>query len=327
MDRGPRSGLLVPVSPQTTCLYPEPIRPQEIGYRDLVPVPEEDSERPDLCLQDMPERFLRAVDPVWYEEHFTYEGEDLFNDRPWNDTWRHLPYEQLSRAYTFPELIKLWVGSVIASDLGDYIEKQEPLLWKVQNALWQYGCARDYNRIVRALDGLRNLRFDRPGFELRLTHTYAINTAGTAHHVKGLYLDAAFGAVLYYKGKHVLTIGFTPSDVGVLITQVQLREKKGNRFLFSLGSHYLDIAIDVIANAFVGQDLWLVDGTSAVTAVRKSYGKQPCSMTPEDEARIAAVYDRPLAAYDRAHQGEGDDKLLHRGGRGYVRLVPKVMPL
>lgn len=125
----------------------------------------------------------------------------------------------------------------------------------------------------------------------------------------------------------MLTVGFAPARRGILVAQVQLRNKKGNRFLYKLDQHYLNLALDILARAFVGQDLWLIDGVSAVKAVKRSYGTSPCSMTADDEARIQALYDRPLAAYDCVPLADDDpyrtegSKGLRVQGREYVRLV------
>lgn len=114
--------------------------------------------------------------------------------------------------------------------------------------------------------------------------------------------------------KHVLTVGFSPGGVGTYVAQVQLRKKRGNRFLYKLGRHYLDACLDALYEAF-GDELWLVRGGSAAEAVRRSYGKVECRMTPDDEARIRALYDMPLERFVRT----GEEAVMQ--GRTFARLA------
>ena len=65
---------------------------------------------------------------------------------------------------------------------------------------------------------------------------------------------------------------------------------------------YMDWALALVANTFKGVKLWLVEGSTAVVAVRKSYGNEPCSMTPEDEVRILEFYNRPLREFKRCEE-------------------------
>jgi hypothetical protein len=117
-------------------------------------------------------------------------------------------------------------------------------------------------------------------------------------------------------GRHVLTVGFVPMHKGVLVAQLQLRQKKGNRFLYHLPQHYADLALDILYRAF-GDQLWLVTGESAVTATRKAYGQEECKVYGETADRIQALYDRPLASFDRV-SGETIGMYEHRT---YVRLA------
>lgn len=299
---------------------PEPIIPAQIPYR-LTEIPEGASRDPaKTFLTDAEERFRRHPDgAAWIAEHFE-EDEQLYRFR-WDQHWSRIDYPLLAKVFTFDELLYLWVSAFTMTELGTHIEKQEPLLWKVQNALWQYGAERGFNAIARTMNGLRRVSIDLPGFEVKLATTYSINTHGRCWHdvgKKGLYLDGAFALLLYYRGKHVLTVGFSPSREGILVAQVQLREKKGNRFLFQLDRHYLDIALDILARAFHDQDLWLVDGSSAVKAIRRSYPPSiPCTMTSDDEVRIKALYNRPLERFRRTR------RTYESNTRKYVRLVPK----
>lgn len=113
-----------------------------------------------------------------------------------------------------------------------------------------------------------------------------------------------------------MTVGFAMCDQGLMVSQVQLRHKKGNRFLYHLPGHYLDVALEILADAFPDDPMYLVSGESAPVAVRRSYSKDnPCRMTPEDEARITALYNRELRDYTR-----DPSRNWHTYNRNFIRL-------
>lgn len=296
------------------------IDPATIPYT-VDPVPAEFSENPHKLVEN-PEARVRAAAQKHIFDRFGYGyfSESDQDDFTWERDWYRLSRDILRKAFSEQELYRLWAGSSILSQLGRAIEEQDPLLWKVENCLWQYGFTRELNRISSCLEGLKRLHLDLPDFELRVTHTYHTNTHGWAeHHEKGrdLYLDAAFGLLFFYKGQHVLTCGFALTREGIAVAQIQLREKKGNRFLYKFPKHYVDFVLDLLGEAFGRECLWLVDGRSAVDNIRRSYGKNPCSMTSEDETRIMALYDRDLQGYVRT----GVTNI--RQGRIYQLLEPR----
>lgn len=262
-----------------------------------------------------PEARFRAhpAGRAWIEERFGTGYEHWFSWDKDGGGWLSIPVAVLSQVFTFEELVRIWYDSVIMSELSEWFEKEHPFLWKIQNCEWQYGYRHNWNLFVDHLNGLKRLKLDLPGFEVRITHSRTINQAGSSLHIRELYLDAALGLLLYYKEEHVLTVGFALNHAGVLVAQVQLRQKKGNRFLFKLQSHYLDLALDTLHDAF-GDHLWLVEGQSATKAIRKAYGNTPCTMTSEDEERIKALYNRPLEAFKRIHKKD------IRDSREYVKL-------
>ena len=266
------------------------------------------------------ERRLRTAAPEWIEEHYGYgwclerygqEGvarmnpEGRSDEFTWDPYWLHVPYDVLRRAFTRDELIRFWFDSSIMSEVDKHHYEDDDVIWKVQNVLWQYGVGRDYKRFIECFQQLRRLSIDLPNFDLRITHTRATNLGAWAWHGRSkdqlpVYLDAALGVLLFYRGEHVLTIGFAVCERGVLVAQVQLREKKGNRFLYKLPMPYLDLALDILRRAF-GDELWLIEGVSAVNAVRLAYGSKAGDFTG-DVVRIAAFYNQELRDYTRGAQ-------------------------
>lgn len=231
--------------------------------------------------------------------------------RPGDDTSRlagYLTLEQMEQAFNPQEMLRLRVDQTVSADWEDAWEKKYPLEAKIMSSLWVYGFRRDFRATVRYHELLKNLKLDMPGFEVRLTWSSYFNPFGPSVHLRGpgpretVYLDGPVGILVYYQGKHVLTIGVALSRYGVLISQIQLREKKGNRWLYQLDMPYMDWALALVAKTFKGIKLWLVEGSTAVVAVRRSYGKEPCSMTPEDEVRIREFYNRPLRGFTRREE-------------------------
>ncbi len=268
---------------------------------------------------DVPNKEVRfiAANPEWV----TYYTEEV-KGRPfcWDDDWRDAPATALEKAFTFSELAKIQHTSVLMSQYSEFARYMYPLVAKLFNSHWQYGCyshasTADYNRIAAHLEKLRTLEFAE-GFTCKLTYTTHHNPFGPALHTiaeKRVFLDAPFGLMVFFKGEHVLTIGFALSRHGVLVSQVQLREKKGNRFLYQLPGNYFDVALEALYRAF-GNELWLVTGPSAVKAIKLSYvdGTVPAE---DAMARVETLYTRSLAKFSRT-----EEVYRAQGGRDFVRL-------
>lgn len=277
-----------------------------IDPASIVPLPQ----RVDVI--DAPARFA-MVAADWIEDHC---GADYF---AWESHWHHAPHELLALAFSRGELVRLWHDSVLSSKLDDHFQEHEALVWKVQHSLWRYGGARDYRRFVACHNGLGCLAIDLPGFAVRISHTRYCNTAAWSAHGRDnpIYLDASFGALVYYQGKHVMTIGFALSAYGILVAQVQLREKHGNRFLYKLPMPYLDFALALLQRAFPDDALYLVTGSSTTAGIRAAYGKNG-ELSAEVADRVTCFYDQPLREYARTGETvscSSDD------GRVFARLV------
>jgi len=253
-----------------------------------------------------------------------FPGEDYawvreIEDYPRDPTYEitNIPLEVLEATFTPNEMVRIFQDQKWTASWADEWEKKNPILAKVKSSIWRYGCLSSYRVLVRYFNHLKTLTVRDPGFEVRLTWSSYFNEFGPSVHIRGekpLFLDGPFGVLIYYRGKHVLTIGIALTRWGVFISQVQLREKKGNRWLYHLDRPYLEWAIQVIADAFQGVKIWLVEGTSNVKAIRASYGKQPCGMTPEAETRISNFYDQSLRDFTRRKEK------ISCFGRTFIRL-------
>ena len=266
-------------------------------------------------IRDADARF-RAVARDWIEYYYLSQDGFVFHEH-----WHRVDADVLARAFDRSELFRLWHDSYICSNLDDGVERDEPVAWKIWHSMWRYGCVRDLRRLIGYYDGMRRLDAGLPDFEVQLTWTRSINTAAPAEHSREsgdwLYLDASFGALVHYRGEHVMTIGFATSNKGILVAQVQLRKKKGNRFLFKLPMSYLDFALDVMRRAFPGEEISLVTGASTVAGIQRAYGKSE-ALDKVTATRIERFYEGELADYVRTGEivhGCGDD------GRKFARLA------
>jgi hypothetical protein len=263
---------------------------------------------------DVPDKEARfaAVAADWIEDRFGAA------DFSWQSHWHYAPRELLARAYSHEELIWLWHGCIFSSDLDRHVEEHEALVWKVRHALWRYGGSTDFQQFVECHNGLGRLSVDLPGFGVRVSHTRSINTAAWADHGRDnpIYLDASFGALVHYRGEHVMTVGFAPSAYGICVAQVQLRQNRGNRFLYKLPAPYLDFALDLLQRAFPRDALYLVTGASTTAAIRAAYGKGAGKLSAETCGRVERFYDQAIAGYTRTGEtircGSDDGRVFAR---------------
>src|SRR3546814_4012996 len=76
-------------------------------------------------------------------------------------------------------------------------------------------------------------------------------------------LDGVFAYLVQYKGEHVMTLGFSIiNDRQILLQQVQLKNRTGNRWLFRFPENRLEFIIDKFRSAFRGYRIHIVDGKS-----------------------------------------------------------------
>lgn len=260
---------------------------------------------PDL---EVGRRLQRAgwLDEYWWSEAQKAHGPSDADLVQASRMWRDLSYYELRYCFSHDEIVRLFADSVLSSSVERAWNDGTDILWKVQNSLWQYGVARDYERSLKLLAQLRGATAGLPDFELRLTWTTYFNTAGWSVHSRsrdphiGLYLDGPFGFLLYYKGRHVMTIGCALATTGIFLAQVQMRHDRGNRFLFKLGAAPIDFALGFLQRIFPDELLWMVTGASTVDAIRRAY-REGASAAPSGEilARVQAFYEGPLAKFAR----------------------------
>lgn len=220
-------------------------------------------------------------------------------------------------------------------DKGEIPEPVE-FVYKLCNSLFHYGgYPRSWNTLVRAYYAIPDFEFG-PGFEVRFDHSRYFNWWGRAFHVEDqirkmnlpweeknkywtnneLYLDGVFGYLIYYRGRHVMTLGFNLGRDRILLCQVQVRNQRGNRWLYKLPAHYFDYAVTQIADHFARYDLdtYLVDGEALAKRIESVHtDDNPMDMEAYD--RIIDTYSMPLTHFMR-----GSD--FGRKKMNYYKLIP-----
>ncbi len=183
---------------------------------------------------------------------------------------------QAFKGFSFDELCKIHYSSGIMMDqsVTDLFETkaQFEVVRKITSSMWRWGVGKGtWNEVVEAYNRIRHFSFGHPDFEIRLDHTTYFNQYGRGKYSR-VYFDGVFAYLVYYKRKHVMTIGFSIQEKKrLLIQQVQTVAREGNRWLYRLPSNRLEFVIDLFKKNFPGYRLWVIDGDSLVEKTLADY--------------------------------------------------------
>ncbi|HYF05561.1 MAG TPA: hypothetical protein VEA59_05300 [Patescibacteria group bacterium] len=192
------------------------------------------------------------------------------------EKYHNLPFAAFAR-FSFDELCKIHHSSPIQmhNSVSKLFETsaQHEIIRKIESSMWRWSYDRSsWNEIVDAYDNLRHFTFmTNKDFEVRLDWTTWYNEFGYSKFSR-TYLDGVFGFLVYYKGQHVMTIGFSVL-VGrrVLIQQVQSAQRSGNRGLFKIPQNRVEFVIDLFFKNFPRYRFYLIDGESLVKKTLRDY--------------------------------------------------------
>ena len=209
------------------------------------------------------------------------------------------------RPFSKEDRIKLKFASFIMvhPTFKDHLDgiREFEVIDKLGNSQWRYGFGQDWNTIVRSYDGLKRFKFG-DKFETRIDMTTGTNEKGFSR-CERVFLDGTFGFLIYYKGKHVLTIGFSfASKNRLLIQQVQLKNKKGNRFLYKLPCNVLDYSIERMRAAFPSMNLYLCQVDDQIQKIKDGYIHTPDKreeFEKNDAMRLKRFYGKRLRKFNR----------------------------
>lgn len=126
------------------------------------------------------------------------------------------------------------------------------------------------------------------------------------------WLDGEIGLIISFEGEHVMTIGVAPSAKGLLVNQVQLLKKRGNRWLYKLPKPYFEFMLErlLVACEAEGIGMYLVKGESLRDQIKSLYEKLP--FDEETGQRIRRTYNQPLVSLSRSRANTVVNGLKYR---------------
>lgn len=226
--------------------------------------------------------------------------------------------------FSFDEFCKLRYSTIFTmqKDVDELFESdpQYEFVRKIKSSMWHWGWG-VWNDVVDAHEKIRTFRFGpSPDFSVQFDHSTYHNEFGYSKYAR-VFLDGELAYLIHYKGKPVMTIGFSiAGGRKLLLQQVQLRERTGNRFLYKLPRNYLEYVIECLSEHFAGYTLYLVDGELLVKRIMRDY-ENGCEHTRRSvkRAREALATAKPedreeaLRWFNRQTQelGELETKLAH----------------
>lgn len=199
---------------------------------------------------------------------------NFFND------YVYFPLDALSIC-TDDELCKLVYASKLMMESSvEELFDHDPcfrLIKKISNSMRKWSDSNGtWNEIVDAYENFRKFELQEMGadFDVRLDHATFCNEYGHSQYTR-TYLDGAFGLIIYYKKKHVMTIGFSIlSDRRILLQQVQLKSAKNNRWIYKLPCDRVAYAILLFQRNFAGYELYIADGRDLADRSIRSFEKE-----------------------------------------------------
>jgi len=253
--------------------------------------------------------------------------------KQWDKMWYRLPAKYFTE-FTLEELVRLQHNACAGGHALNALEAWPVYgsISKIQNSWWKWSCKRiGYNKLVGLYDSLRQFDFQLPGSEVCLDYTRSTNEFGYGalsndDRHRMTYIDGTMAFLVCLEGKHVLSIGFSPSKNGILLGQVQLKQPKGNRWLYRLPVNQLEHSINCLHQAFADEPIWLIDGSSYVLKLAELHQKaqelepdryDELAFLPETGQRIVAFYGQDL------HNWRRTDDTYTRFDRTFIRLEPK----
>ncbi len=256
------------------------------------------------------ERIAECV-PIAELEYFT---QNLVTTNFFKEYHRY-PLRMLEK-FTFDELCKLRYSSSIM--MHDSVRKlfktdaQYEVVRKISSSMWRWGMNSGiWNEVVTAYNNLRGFTINLPDFEIRLDYTTWYNECGYSKY-SCTFLDGVFAYLVYYKQKHVMTIGFSIiGGKGVLIQQAQSTQRKGNRFLYKLPTNRMEFVVDLFMQHFPDYKLYMVDGSELADQSLNSYRRELSRLTEWVKTHRDLYNDPDSKYFDREslkrHQDEQEE--------------------
>ena len=186
------------------------------------------------------------------------------------------------QGFSFEDLCKLYFSSkyIMDNSVIELFEKnfKYEVFRKIESSMWRWGMNKGaWNEIVQVYNSIRNFHFvNDPDFEIRLDFSTHCNEFGYSKYTR-IFIDGVFAFLVYYKKEHAMTIGFSVvAEKKLLLQQIQLAKRTGNRFLYKLPTNRLEFVIDLFRKNFPEHMVYVVDGRCLVEKTIADYKRGLC---------------------------------------------------
>jgi hypothetical protein len=248
---------------------------------------------------------------------------------------------ELGQALSFAEIARFAQEQECSGSLSDQIYEHPFFRYVAKLALstWHWYTPYDegshrvtWSRVMDFHKFFTTFDFGLSGFEVTIDHSISwMNVKGPATYAdsarftqkpvgKEVWLDGEFALLVSVKGEHVLTIGVSPTNAGLLVNQIQLRKEKGNRWLYKLGKSYFEHVLErlYLACTDANLDLFFVTSESLLPFLKALHTKG--NPWAGDDERLMRLYNQLLPGFER-----GSEK-IHVNGLEYfsLKLVQEV---
>ncbi len=237
---------------------------------------------------------------------------------------------EMFKNFTFNELCRIYYFKYfLHSTVINFFERhyQYEIIHKLKSSIWFYGHSADWNTLVEAYYSIRRFNLGLKDFIVRLDYVKGNNRRDNSKFSK-TYLDGVFAFLVHHKKKHVMTISFSVgANKKVFINQIQMVNKKGNRFLFKMPENIVEFVIRCFFKHFKGFDVYFVDGRSLADVILELKKKSPFAYgisEAQKKARlkeyiefvrfgymhVVKVYSYDLISFQRSRKGKWFGDLL-----------------
>lgn len=226
----------------------------------------------------------------------------------------------LARHLTSAEIVRGIHERSFSGRIDDDVYKHPHYIYAHKLALsaWHWytkceGSKVPWSRVVQFHRFFKAFDFALEGFEVTIDHSHHwCNKRGSGEYtgkltdpvsgerIAGTWLDGEFGLIISRGGVHLLTLGVCTTAAGILVNQIQLKKKKGNRWLFQLPKPYFEYALERLLAACAEAELplFLVTGASHAEELGRVHS-EALKEDPTIAPRIKAIYDQPLKGCKR----------------------------
>ena len=223
------------------------------------------------------------------------------------------------------QMIRLSTDSMFSSgDVRTMLEEdpRHEIMYKITNSMHKWGrlSRPGWNEHVDAYKGIRSFDLGVPGFDVLLDRTCWFHGRGISKYAE-VFLDGSFGFNVMHQGRRVMTIGFSiGTGHTVLINQIQLASRRGNRWMFRFPANRVETILDAFRKAFPLHSIRLVDGSDASRRILDEYhrgiaeGEAHLVACTEGVARGSIIWKQKDIDEAVARLTELRDRLAHLQG-------------